>query len=860
MHEAHSFINPVTSTGTETFTFRKNNRNFHSDENVDPLTQMVPGRSSEAVTAVPQRVVAPVVVKQPVRSALRAGVLAQLGRIGAAQAGPHATGSGRSGGRAARRQTRHVSMAFPKSNATDDDVAFILREIAAFPAAAARLEKLHLSDNAITDVGGALIAAFIADSARCAPGLRVLNVGCNALSAACVEAIAAAACAPGATRTLIALNVKGNAESAVLDARLGPLLTENRVLVAEVQRARQAAQKAAAERTAALVARVAPSIAAKEIAIVGGGIAGLATAIALAKRGYRCVVFERDRSFDERAQGYGLTMQQGTRACRALGIEDAVADAAAWSSRHFIFDHTGATVAFWGPTFTARHGSGGCAGSSCREEVAWRRVAAHNLHIPRQALRRALLAKCMEQRSPPIRIEWGAEFRSFARRGALLALTFGVRRQSAARDEGEPPPSKAAAVQITVDAPAAVFCDGIHSVGRARLVGDPLEYLGLVVMLGIFDVGGGEFSVIYRYILRESCHTQFDSLPLTSLTISGAVVGGESGDGAGGGAGGNGEGAGAEGSNFGLFHERVFQTSNGETRLFVMPFSLSPRRQSMWQLTFPASEEEARRLSAGDAEVLRQEALRRCGSWHKPIPAMITSTAPALLTGYPVYDRLPAGTEQAELDAAFAHGAAESQRSRGAHLRNCGDAWTARDGGRRAKAVAEGRADALAILAGDAAHCMSPLKGQGANQALLDAIVIAEELDSALRHPAPSPAAEVEQEEGGDAVVARCVSAAWERAAALIDRRTRSKVLDSRAACAVLHQPDFVLPAFQVRRKMGTGATEGSRAVEVLDRVAEMRRAGVGALCGATGRLDRYAFGNLDSSDAVEAVAAERGR
>ncbi len=44
--------------------------------------------------------------------------------------------------------------------------------------------------------------------------------------------------------------------------------------------------------------------------IVGGGIGGLALAIALCKKGIDCVVFERDKSFSERSQGYGLTMQQ----------------------------------------------------------------------------------------------------------------------------------------------------------------------------------------------------------------------------------------------------------------------------------------------------------------------------------------------------------------------------------------------------------------------------------------------------------------------------------------------------------------------------------------------------------------------
>lgn len=47
---------------------------------------------------------------------------------------------------------------------------------------------------------------------------------------------------------------------------------------------------------------------------MGGGIGGLALAIALLKEGIECEVFERDKSFGERSQGYGLTMQQVARA------------------------------------------------------------------------------------------------------------------------------------------------------------------------------------------------------------------------------------------------------------------------------------------------------------------------------------------------------------------------------------------------------------------------------------------------------------------------------------------------------------------------------------------------------------------
>jgi len=56
------------------------------------------------------------------------------------------------------------------------------------------------------------------------------------------------------------------------------------------------------------------------VAIVGGGIGGIALAVALQHCDIPCTVYERDMSFEERKQGYGLTMQQGARALRSLGF------------------------------------------------------------------------------------------------------------------------------------------------------------------------------------------------------------------------------------------------------------------------------------------------------------------------------------------------------------------------------------------------------------------------------------------------------------------------------------------------------------------------------------------------------------
>lgn len=122
----------------------------------------------------------------------------------------------------------------------------------------------------------------------------------------------------------------------------------------------------------------------------------------------------------------------------------------------------------------------------------------------------------------------------------------------------------------------------------------------------------------------------------------------------------------------------VFQTANGNERIYMMPYTADT---IMWQLSFPISEKEAKSLSKKGTKALKEEACRRT-QWHDPIPQILTATLEAQISGYPVYDR------------ELLH----------ATLLEKGTQVT---------------------LIGDAAHPMSPFKGQGANQALLDALSLA---------------------------------------------------------------------------------------------------------------------------------------
>lgn len=189
------------------------------------------------------------------------------------------------------------------------------------------------------------------------------------------------------------------------------------------------------------------------VAIIGGGIGGMALAVACLHRGIPYTLYERDESFDTRSQGYWLTLQQASKAMAWLGISDL--EEGIISTRHVVHDTSGKIIWEWGRR-------------QLSEEEKQKTAGPRNIHISRQGLRKKLFMQIYDKKN----IVWGHRLKDISQKsGWEIELKFQV---------GD--------IIKTAKADLVVGADGIRSSVRNNLIGEeksPLQYLGCIVILGI---------------------------------------------------------------------------------------------------------------------------------------------------------------------------------------------------------------------------------------------------------------------------------------------------------------------------------------------------------------------------------------
>lgn len=183
------------------------------------------------------------------------------------------------------------------------------------------------------------------------------------------------------------------------------------------------------------------------VGVVGAGLGGLATALALQQRGIAATVFEQAETLSE--IGAGITLSpNATKVVNSLGLEDELAAVATRVGKQGVLHFS----------------DGRILAENDRGDLPYRRYGAHYYQLHRADLH-SIMAQALEARAPGA-VLLGRRFLDFAEDTSGIEITF----SDGSRE----------AVDVLVG------CDGIRSAVRDRLLGaEPPQFTGSVAWRGL---------------------------------------------------------------------------------------------------------------------------------------------------------------------------------------------------------------------------------------------------------------------------------------------------------------------------------------------------------------------------------------
>ncbi len=426
-----------------------------------------------------------------------------------------------------------------------------------------------------------------------------------------------------------------------------------------------------------------------DVCVIGGGVGGCALGLFL-KRWNRelflrqCddkqsasapisfVVIEKDGSFAERQQGYGLTMQQGSTALRKLGLEEKIKELDTPNDAHLVFLKDGTLVSAFGRA--VNHAVGNASGetvscpnsagvSSKKQNNSAKSSKSHNCHLPRQKLRELLLDDLLEccddeeklgaQDDGPLM--WGWNFRHYRQdqRFAPSPSSSGVV-NSIGTTQNTCTEEMHKHTEESCDNPFPIVAEFDRTASKTHVVADELHDPDtgqmrpqtLTVRCKVLVGADGIFSRVRQQMFSDFQRNEHaDALKVDDMAMvpqqasESRVVAG------------NDDvtylgmlvvlGWTKNGEHY-LYDRLTWQSIDeaSRVRMFAMPFT---QNEVFWQLSFPCeratAEYWAERGEGRKVELLQYLTTEVCSGWHEPVLGMLRGSEWENISATPVYDR-----------------------------------------------------------------------------------------------------------------------------------------------------------------------------------------------------------------------------